>query len=144
MPITVNAAWNLKTGKTTVEYDGETANIVYLPNLITPKLVKRVQANSGDIEVLCKALVRIVHSWDVMGTPQQPDLDDDAEDDEVERVFGDQADEWDDEGNAPTNSNGTYPLQVGALMVLPLPFLSAVTEAVFSTAVPNSRKTGGK
>jgi hypothetical protein len=153
MPITVNAAWSDKTGKTTVEYDGETANVVYFPNQITPNLVKKVQANGGNIRVLCKALEKIVKSWDVMGTPQVPEPDEDDEEAVSEaNPFAVVLETRDDKEvvsgvaltNIPTTSDGTYPLKADALMLLPLPFLSAVTEAVFSAAVPNSRKTGGK
>lgn len=132
MPITVNQShWRNITRTVTVQYEGETATVGYYPNRITPNLIEQVTSNKEDIGVLCNIIEQVVATWDVLG---QPDALATAEHDAaavatplIPR-------------QVPTPV-GMYPLEAWALMQLPIAFLSAVTEAVFGAAVPNSQRT---
>ena len=130
MPITVNQNhWRNVTRTTTVSFEGETATVGFYPNRITPDMITRVTSSKDDITVLCLVLTQVVATWDVLGTPEPPA---DAAV-EIVPVIPRQV---------PTPV-GMYPLEVWALTQLPMAFISAVTEAVFGAAVPNSQRTAG-
>lgn len=161
MPIQVrHDDWRSKTATTTVSFEGESATVVFWPNRITPQMIQHVQASSADIGIICETLEQIVASWDVLGEPALNEQQfaaaiAGAADSEQSTVVATPPEPPAPPapsipaGFAPTQAPsftvpqpvGMYPLCAFALMQLPLPFLNAVTEAVFSAAVPNSKTT---
>ena len=131
MPITVNQShWRNVTKTVPVSYEGETATVAYYPNRITPNMIEGITAHKDDIGALCRIIEQVVATWDVLGAP-----------DALATAQHDAADPQPIIPRQVPAPVGMYPLEAWALMHLPLAFLSAVTEAVFGAAVPNSRRT---
>lgn len=53
---------------TTIEWDGETVDVAYLPNMVTTDLIDGVQdaAAEGDVKVIGALLEPILEWWDVL------------------------------------------------------------------------------
>jgi hypothetical protein len=151
VPIQI-ASFSGREQKATVEYQGDTAEIVFLPNSLTPNRVQHVQNNSEDIDVLAQTIAEIVLEWDVIGDPPM------IEDLVAEQIAVTQGTIFTDPGApisvpvpaAPVpftvirSSNrgpqGMYPLTPAALVFLPIGFLSAVMTSMFEAISPKSTK----
>lgn len=165
MPIQISS-FTGREQKATIEYQGDTATIVFLPNLLTPNRIKHVQANAEDIEVLARTISETVVEWDVIGDP--PALEDLVAEGVMEgvsqaQIMGDgivSPQTWASPASAvpvqqpppPIASftvvprqrgpQGMYPLTPEALIFLPIGFLSAVMNAMFEAISPKSTKKG--
>jgi hypothetical protein len=164
VPIQI-ASFTGREQKATVEYQGDTAEILFLPNLLTPNRIKHVQANAEDIEVLARTLSEVVTEWDVIGdAPVVEDLIAESIAEGAEQAqIGDGVipqQVWTNPAIAANHPapqpglaaftvvgrrrgpQGMYPLAPEALIFLPIGFLSAVMNAMFEAISPKSTRKG--
>lgn len=130
MPIQVRRTWQDKIASVSFVFEGDSATIDYYINRITPALVRRVTA-SNDIEVLTTALSELIARWDVLGEPPltEPGI--------VQAMMG----AGPESAPPPPAPPTMYPTTPAALVQLPMPFLTAVTEAIFGSIAPKSQQT---
>ena len=60
-----------ETRTVTVEYGGESADVVFYPRRLTPSLLRSVKGGE-DVDSVITVLARFVASWDVLGADGQP------------------------------------------------------------------------
>lgn len=75
-----------RTKLLTVEWDGETVDVSYFPNVVTPELLERVTtaAESDNLDVLGVMLEPVLDWWDILEEEGGPRLSTDA--DTIKRI----------------------------------------------------------